>query len=348
MKASKIFIKWIIISLVLQLCLYFYLDKYYLSSGDNVEITEGMSIYKKNEVKPNIIVPQNAKNIALSYDCSYTAYFDNGVIKVVDTSTGKDRKLTFGEGVQCISYKWVPDSNRMIIAEKIKVGENRNIRFFSYDAESQLKEEIKDYNTQRTDSIPAGISENEVSMVMSTLTNVMYAKVTYANGLSTIYRIDANETMTKLNTVVKRIGKIEVASRDDQLAYEDTINSRVRTNTSCRFININGNLRFSLLGTDTDNNIYVGNKTGKVNKIYYGKLAEPQRTWKVVNLDYLYDTQNLQVMGDGKIYFIDKVSSRVKNLRDGKYSTYDGSFIGIYDDKIASISNSKIVLKSIN
>lgn len=348
MKASKIFIKWIIISLVLQLSLYFYIDKFYFSNGDNAKVTQVESVYKKQEIKPNVTISEAARDVSLSSDCSYTAYLDNGIVKVLDTSTGKSRKLTFGEGVQCLSYKWIPDSNRMIIVEKISSGAIRSIRFYSYDAENQFKEEIKDYNTQKIDSIPASASKNDVSMVMSTLTNVMYAKVSYVNGLSGIYRIDANETMTKVNTAVKKIGNIGVASRDDQLVYEDMINLRVRTNTSCRFISINGNTHFSLLGTDDDNNIYVESKNGSASKIYYGKIAESQNSWKSINVNYSYTSENLKVMDDGKIYFVDKEGGKIKNIKNQNYCTYEGEFIGIYDGKVASVNNSKLVLKNIN
>lgn len=350
MKASKIFIKWIIISIVFQLAVYFYLDKYYFASGINfkAEDQKGVYVYKKKALKPNVIFSPNAKDIELSPDCSYTAYFDNGIVKVLDTGTGKSRKITFGEGVQCLAYKWVPGSNRMIIAEKIRSGNGRVIKFYSYDADNQFKEEVKEYNTQRSDAIPAGISQNQVSMAMSPLTNVMYVKVSYINGVSSIYRIDANETMTRVNTVTNRIGKIGVASRDDQLVYEDNISSMVRTNTSCRFISIKGNLHFGFLGTDDDDNIYVMNKTEKVNKIYYGKLAEPQNSWNVINLNNFYEAQNLKVMDDGKIYFIDKQNSKIVNVKNQNYCTYEGNFIGIYDGKIASMSNSKLVLKNIN
>lgn len=348
MKASKIFIKWIILSLVVQLGLYFYMDRFYFSNGDNVKVAQDRIIYKKHEIKPNVTIPQEAKNISLSDDCAYTAFFDNGIVKVLDTSTGKSKKLEFGEGVQCLSYKWVPDSDRMIIAEKIKMGNSRVIKFYSYDAENQLKQEVKEYNTQKTDSIPAGISQNEVSMVMSTLTNVMYAKVSYVNGASSIYRIDANETMTKVSTAVSKIGKIGVASRDDQLVYEDLINSRVRTNTSSRFISTNGNSHFALLGTDDDDNIYVVNKAERVSKIYYGEIAETQNSWKVIDLNSLYGIEDLKVMGDGKIYFIDKQNCKIKNVKNGSSSTYDGNFIGIYDGKIASVNNSRLSLKNMN
>lgn len=348
MKASKIFIKWIILSLVLQLSLYFYMDRFYFSNGDNVKVTQDRTIYKKKEIKPNVTIPEEAKDASLSDDCTYTAYFHNGIVKVLDTSTGKSKKLEFGEGVQCLAYKWVPDSDRMIIAEKIKSGNGRVIKFYSYDAENQLKQEVKEYNTQKTDSIPASVSKNEVSMVMSTLTNVMYAKISYISGASSIYRIDANETMTKVSTAVSKIGKIGVASRDDQLVYEDLINSRVRTNTSSRFISINGNVHFALLGTDDDNNIYVVNKAEKINKIYYGKIAESQNSWKAINLNSTYEVENLKVMSDGKIYFIDKQNCKIKNVKNENSFAYQGDFIGIYDGKVASVSNSRLLLKNMN
>lgn len=351
MKASKIFIKWIAISLVIQISIYFYLDHFYFSASGNIKITEGKSLYQKKEIKPNVTVTDDCSDISLSSDCGYTAYFQNGVVKVVDTNTGKARgNLNFGQDVQCLAYKWIPDSDRMIIAEKLHTDTGRFIRFYSYDAENQRKEEVKEYSTQKSDSIIAlAGSKEKVDMAMSTLTNVMYSKVLYSSGLSAIYRIDANETMTKVVTAVKRIGKIGVASRDDQLVYEDLINSKVRTNTKSRVISINGNSKFKLVGTDDDDNIYVGSGigNGKVNKIFYGNLSGSMNLWKSVNLNSECSTDNLKIMPNGKIYLIDRINNIVKEIKSGQTINYSGTFVGIYDDGIISIDNSKLKIENV-
>lgn len=344
MKASKVFIKWIVISLVLQLSVYFYLDRFYFSTG-KIKFTEVQDLNYTKEIKPNVTLPESAEKVNLSTDCSYTAYFENGVLKVADTNSGKLKKLSFGEDVQCLSYQWIPDSNRMIIAEKINLGNQKVIRFYSYDADKGLKEEIKDYITQRSNSVPAGIGDVQIDMAMSPQTSVMYAKIKYSNGLSAIYRIDANEAMTKIRTVVKRIGKIGVAAREDQLLYEDLTYLKVRTNTKIPFISIRGNSNLSLLGTDGNNNIYVGNRYEKFSKIYYGTLNESKEDWKEVDLDSTYSQDDFKISSGGKIYFIDKANNSIKEVASEKSYTYKGELVGIYDAGIVSIDNSKIVLQ---
>lgn len=351
MRASKVFKKWIIISLVIQLSVYFYLDHFYFSTSGSFKVTEDKSLYKEEEVKPNVTLTSGSSDITLSSDCKYTAYFQNGVVKVVDTNTGKARKnLSFGQGIKCLAYKWIPDTNRMIVAEKLQVDSGKVIRFYSYDAENERKEEIRDYITQKSNSVVAlEGSDEKIEMAMSTLTEVMYIKVLYSSGLSAIYRIDANETMTKVPTAVKRIGRISVAARDDQLVYEDLINLKLRTNTKNRIISINGNSAFKLIGADGNNNIYVGQETedGKVNKIFYGKLSEDMDQWRSISLDSSCSQDTLKVMPSGKVYFIDKSNRRIKDIENGQTIEYTGSFVGIYSYGIVSIDNSKLKLEKV-
>ncbi|WP_242834281.1 hypothetical protein [Clostridium pasteurianum] len=117
MKASKRIFTWIIISLVLQCSVYLYLNNFYFSPEGNIKVTKMDSVSKKNEIKPNVSFTDTDKDISLSDDFTYTAYMSNGLVKVVDTTTGKELQINFTKGIQCLAYKWVPGTNRMIIVK---------------------------------------------------------------------------------------------------------------------------------------------------------------------------------------------------------------------------------------
>ena len=347
MKASKRFISWIVISLILQCSLYTFLDKVYFSAEHNVKITKIQDIIKKKSVKPNVTFPQGYSDVSLSYDGSYTTYFDNsGDLKILDTGTGNLKNIKFRGGAKCVSYKWLPDANKIMLAEKLTLGKSRYIKFFSYDAEKETKEEIRDYTLNIANSIKLVDEKTKVDIQVSTLTGLMYLKTYSSKIRSSIYRIDRNEQMTKTQTHYRKIGRVAVASHDDHLAYEDLTNNLIRTNTKEKTIKINGSNNLLLLGADGKDNIYVGkNENGKVSSLYYGKLSDNKSSWKVLNLKEKVSPNKLKIIQSGEIYTISYNS--ISRASDGKKIDFKGKFIGIYTNYLASILNGKLVFVEI-
>ncbi|MCR3759495.1 hypothetical protein KYB31_10930 [Clostridium felsineum] len=343
MRASKKFIVWASISLIVQLSLYIYLDKFYFGEENNIKITQDSNFYKEPEIKPNVNIPSSAENVTLSDDGTFTAYSENGIVKVFDTNTGKQLSLSFNGGVKCLAYRWVPDTNRMIIAENV----SGQIRFFSYNAESKYKEEVKDYTNGKANVISSPRGNLDVGIRMSILTGVMYIKVSSQAG-SRMYRLDVNEELSSVRTVSSQIGRFNVTSREDNLIYEDTSNGRVRSTKIKSNIVVDGNSALTFLGVDDNNNVYVSSKTDKINKIYYGEVTTSGEKFKAINLDSNYDYKNVFVSANGNVYAVDTTSSRLINLKSNTKYQYKGEYIGLFNNRIASINGSKLVVQKID
>lgn len=344
MKASKKFIVWALISLILQLSLYFYLDKFYFGEESNIKISEANDLYKEPEIKPNVTIPSSAYDISVSDDGSYTSYVQNQIIKVFDTNTGKQIALNFTNGVQCLAYEWVPDANRMIIAENV----SGQIRFFSYNAEKKYKEEIKDYINGKANTVTVGRNNVKVDMQMSVLTGVMYIKLSFATGRSRIYRLDVNEELTRVATVTDQIGKFDVTSREDNLIYEDLDNGGVRSTKIKSNIIADGNTSLKFLGVDENNNVYISDRTDKISKIFYGQITSSGSNLKTVNLGLNCDPNNIVISSSGNIYFVDTSNFNLVNIKNNVKYKYSGKFIGLFSNRIASVNHNKLVLQTID
>lgn len=350
MRASKRIFTWIIISLVLQCSVYLFLNNFYFSPEGNIKFSKIDSVNKKNKIKPNVTFTNTDKDISLSDDFTYTAYMSDGLVKVVDTTTGKELTINFTKGIQCLAYKWVPGTNRMIIAEKLNGSNGKIIKFFSYDADKaekgdkDAKAEIYNYESKKENAVTAGQS---VDLQISELTGVLYAKITYSKTLASVYRIDRNETLTPVSTVTRNIGNIAVASNDDQLVYEDLTYDRMRSNyTPKKTISLDGVSRSSLLGSDNNDNFYIGVGKSQINKIYYGKLTENTSSWKELPTGGLVNTKDIIINSDNNVYVVDKNQGTITDIKNSKKNTFEGSFIELNNNSIVSKVDNKLTIKS--
>ena len=347
MKASKRFLIWIIISLFLQSSIYLFLDKIYFSEKKNVKITNIDNFFKKKTIKPNVTFPDGATNIMISYDGAYTSYFDaTGNFKVLDTTTGKSKNINFSGDAKCISYKWLPDTDKIMLVEKLTINGGRYIKFFSYDPVKESKLEIRDYGITQANYVKLQDEKTKADIKVSTLTGLMYIKIYSGEITSSIYRIDRNEQMTKVTTHGRKIGTIAVASHDDHLAYEDITNNKIRTNAKEGIVKITNTTNLFLLGADASDNIYVGkNENGKVSSLYFGKLSDSPSSWKQINIEQSVTKSKIFIMQSGDVYIA--TNNSIKRRSDNKTINYNGTLIGVFDTYLASIVNNKLVLQGI-
>lgn len=345
MRASKRIFTWIIVSLILQCSVYFYLNNFYFSPEGSIKFTQMNTSDKKNIIKPNVTFLSSDDNISLNDNFSYTASMTNGIVKVIDTSTGEKRNITFASGVKCLAYKWVPDTNRMVIAEELYSSKGRKvIKFFYYDAEKQEKAEIYNYESKLENSMPVGES---VDFQISELTGVLYAKISYSKVLASIYRLDRNETLTRVSTVTRNIGNISVAANNDQLLYEDLAYGGIHSNYEPRStVKLNKGSSVSILGSDDDDNFYLGLGKSTINKIYYGKLTENTSQWKEISLDNSVDINNIIISPDNNVYVVDRDQGTVLNVKNNKTTKFKGTFIELNNDSIISKVDNKLTIKS--
>jgi hypothetical protein len=331
---TRIFI-WILISLTAQLSGLFYVNNYFLSINTVIKTKKIVnSNLKKTNVE--IKIPDNAKNVEVSFDAKYLSYYDGDVLKVVDTTTGEEKNVEFNSGIHVSFYKWLPDRDRMLIAEKEIGNQSSNFKLAYYDVDKNVKENIKQLDW---------VSKNaEVQDIQaSPITNVIYVKVGTSGGRSDIYWINIMNEMKKIDTRAYMIGKIIVMPHEDKLLYEDTIYKKIYMTGQSEPLNISGVNNPSLLGVDDNDNVYIGEtQDNRVDRIYYGSVDDGTNSLQGINLPSTVDKNDIFISPEGKVYINDNLKGIVTEVGSGKQYTYQGNFVQIYDGGIVSISNGKL------
>ena len=278
MKWKKRIIIWIVVSLSLQCLVLFYVDHYFLATDSKV-VTEKVDDDKSEKIKNiDITVPANAKNILASYDAKYLSYYENEKLKIVNCKDGTIKDIEVNEGSKISFYKWLPDRNRMLLVEKKSYDESSNLVLYYYDVTKGEKVKIKDLAWADTKSEVEDIQ-------LSTLTGVTYVKVSSKGERSSIYRIDRMGSMTKANTIPNFVSNISLVRHEDKLIYEGLVYNKIYATGSDEAITVKGVDKLTLIGTDDDDNVYLGELKDKlISKIYYGKTSDNTSDWKVIDL----------------------------------------------------------------
>lgn len=342
MKILKRIILWIGISLAFQFLFLFYLDRYYFGNSSDIKIkkdTKAVST-KKSNIKINI--PENAKDTAISYNGKFVAYNINGVINIVNTKTEEVSKIEQDKNYELSSFKWFPDRDMLLIAEKGN-GKVSGFKFFKYNLGRKEKEVL--LGTDHKNPIVISTSDKKASiedMEMSTLNNELYIKVKQLGKRSSIYKVDVNSNLYKVRTNSFFIGKmLTIPHKENSLVYEDISNNRIICESKKGNIFIKGVAKPRLLGIDSDDKVYIGNlKDDVITDIYYGDLNKSTDTWEHVNLKTPLQSENIAISSDDKIYLNDSFHGIVKNAKTSLETHYNGVFLSFYKGGIASVSGS--------
>ncbi len=189
-----------------------------------------------------------------------------------------------------------------------------------------------------------GGSKPEVEDIqLSTLTGVTYVNVSNNGKKSNIYRIDRMGDITKINTIPNFVSNIALVRHEDKLVYEGLIYNKIYIAGRQAPISINGVEKLTLIGTDNDDNVYVGElKNNLVSKVYYGKTSENTEQWKVLNLEKPVGKGDLFVSSSGKIYQNDAMKGVLTEISSGKQTSYVGKLSQLYTKGIVSRANNKV------
>jgi len=336
MKWMKRISIWIVVSLSLQFLGLFYIDHYFLATDSKVvtkKVVEDKSTKLKNV---DITTPTDAKNILVSYDAKFLSYYKDGKLKIVNCEDGKTKDINSEDGSIISFAEWLPDRNRMLLIEKASTNESSNLILYSYDVSKGEKVKVKE--------LEWGGTKAEVQDIqLSTLTGVTYVKVDNNGTKSSIYRIDRNTDMTKINTIPKLVDNIALIRHEDKLVYEGLVYNKIYATGSNEPISINGVDKLTLIGTDDDDNVYLAEvKNNLISKVYYGKTSENTSDWKEINVDVPCAKDDLFVTSNGKVYRNDSLKGVIKDINSGAQTSYQGKLLQLYTKGVASLVNNKV------
>lgn len=246
--------KLLIIAIVLQAGMYLYLDKVLLVPAATFSqhiVTEGNKV---------ALDPQK-----ISSDKKYYAKVESTEITFLTADNKTVEQLPL-QAKDIVSYfTWVPNSHVALIG-------------ISNETSSSTTATLKSINLD-TNSIPvepkiSGLAKGSqiVNVVFSPQVNVTYMLITNKTS-SLVYRTDANNQLSKILTAA--VGtRIACLQSVDMLLYDNAKTGVVYTRSS------NGSLKvvspktgkYSLIGTDKSDNIYIGklDKSGHIATVLKG------------------------------------------------------------------------------
>lgn len=344
MKHLKKILIWAMISLVIQFAGLFYLDKFYFVNETNFKEKKVDVAAKKKPAKIDIKIPEKAANISTSYDGKYLAYFDGETLKVLNTENAEEKKVELGDSAKVSYYKWLPDVNSIIIAEKYTSNKGNYIMLTNYDVAKNKKKDIKDERNGESGHIVLPDKTSEVEDIeLSTLTNIIYVKIGHKGGKNSIYSINVMGQMEKKKINSYVTGNLVIFPHEDKLAYEDLTYHKVYVTGVQGSINIKGVTSPTAIAVDSDDRLYIGQTEGeKVKKIFYGTLKEGTDKWKSVDLKVPVERKNIYVSEDGKIYVNDNLKGLVTEISKGMETAYKGEFLQMYNGGVISKSDNLI------
>lgn len=327
MKKLKMILSWVILSLILQCSVLFFLDKFYFKDNTNVNM-EQVKI-DDNHVNTNmhVHIPDNAKDIKVSYDAKYVAYYEDKALKVCNTNTGDVDVLKNSEGRVILRSIWLQDRNKLLTLEV----EDGEIVLYNYDAQKQTDQKI-------VDICPYKANYKNFDIQVSTITGVTYIQINNA-----IYRIDINQSFaTNVPLAVQSLGSVSVMPTKDRLVYVAKKGTVIHMTQPVSRIPIDSNEQIEILGIDEDGYVYVGQiKNNLVDGIIKKNLDNINSKSEKIKLDKPVEKSNIFINGKGQIYVNNPSNKVVKEIKSSAEIKYKCNFVAYYSNGVASILDGK-------
>jgi len=340
----KFFIIGFLVIVIIQIGTLIYLEKVYFADNASYSSTKVEDNTTPQPSKLKLILEQGSTNITASYDGKYISYLKDNNLFVANSQETNKIKVSANNGMEIAYYKWIYDRNRIIIAERpINYKNGTFYKLYYYDLDSKSKVEIANEMNNKSIQIPINSSNEKITSIeMSTLTNVIYIKLSSSNGSSRIYSINIMAQQKNVNTVTHSIGKIASTKKDDVLLYENLNDKKVYQSGSNTPVTIDGKSNFSLLGVDSKDNIYLALTDNKKSKlIYYGNISN--KNWNKVNVNTEANINNIYMNFKGQVFINDNSKSIMTELLTGKGTSYHGKILDMYEGGIVSEENSEII-----
>ncbi len=341
MKLSKKIIAWAILSIILQIGGLYVLDNFVFKHSSDFQ-SKRIETSKDKTKGINATIPPDADTVKVSYDGKYLTYNQNNNLYMQDTKTGTNTQITTKDEGDILYYKWLSDRDRLIIAKKVEKDGVYKIQLVTYSPTNSSETVVSNICVYQKDMEVKKVTE-------STITGVYYIDI-YRGGLkNTVYRIDINDTLTKVTLQTNVLGNMQVIPHEDRLIYEDKVNCKFFVTSPNKQLTFNSNKKLTLLGIDRNDVIYMGELNGdKIASIVYGKVSEDTSTWKRITLDSVINSDDLYFSNESEILINDNLKGSVKNLTTGNEVEYEGKLIQIKEDFIATTDSSgKLVYKNL-
>ncbi|HWP96314.1 MAG TPA: hypothetical protein VN426_05650 [Syntrophomonadaceae bacterium] len=273
----------LLIAAILQIAIYFYLDRVVLVPAANFSqriITD--------EAK-SAVNPQN-----ISKDQKYYAELEPTCVKffTADNVLVKEVPLQVEDSVSCFS--WVPDTHLTLIGISSSTSQGTSVTLKSVDLDSDIS---------RPELMISGLSSGStiVAAAFSPQGNASYIQVKDSME-SSVYRSDANNHLIKVFTG-SSVLRIAVMQSEETLLYDSNQEGAVYAlSKDGKPVMVSPQEgQYALIGTDQDDNIYIGrlSSPGVISDVLKG--AKNGNFTEFQTLAYPYPVASVTINYDGKL-----------------------------------------------
>lgn len=342
MKTLVKWYRWILLAIIFQYCVLLYINNVFLNTDVTVSITDAQEV--KDVLTGDFKVPQNARNISMSYNAEYGAYLLDGVLHIINVDSSQDKEVAGLNSDKITYYKWLPDRNMVIFSSDTKNGNKGIVQISTYEPDSET---LRDY--PQIDGLTAKSKITDIEL--SQYTNVVYAKIKTSDTKSKIVRFNVmSQYAHVMNLGADAI--IKECSFVNKLVYQNdgTVYIYDGINKTKNKVPIDAeNVR--VLDIDLNDTLYIGilDLSGKVTQIYHQKISEDKLTdnWTKIVLKEATPVENIIISGNGNIYINHMEENKLINATNNLKASYRGDFIEVLDCAMVSKDEDKVIVTSL-
>lgn len=328
MRKFKTILAWIALSLLVQCGVLLFLDQVYFKDNAKVNMKEVEIDSKIGNNQNHPYIPQEAINIKPSYDGKYLSYNNGTSLNILESNSGEIQNFDLIQSGSVLDSLWLSDRNVLLTLENV----NGRIELYSYDAKKKENSKVVDitYYSQYY---------KEFDIKSSPITGVTYVKV--GTG---IFRIDINQSHAEAVPVtVRQVGSMEVIPTKDRLVYIAEGGSVIHmTQPTAREV-ITGYGPLDIMYIDENEEAYLcSSNSENINRILKKDLNNTNSNIEVINLKREVKRKDIFIKSSGEIFINNNNNNEVEEIKSGKIYKYEGSFIGMYQNGIASKKDNEL------
>ncbi|MCD3351480.1 hypothetical protein G8V03_10845 [Clostridium botulinum D/C] len=340
---------------MLQFALLFFLDQFVLGKRD---IAGTMTFKEITNTKTNLKIPdpidlpEYIDNIQLSHNTHYLSYIQNDELKVLDTVTNYQKNITMPMNGSITNCTWIPGSDRLYISFKTNKSNNAKFTFFVYDAKkdnlNQAKYKVSDSGDNREEDCKIVCNKNSKikDIQVSNLTGMFLLKLQNSYSSNSLYTFNRMNSLSRLKISSNNIGTIALMLNTDTVLYEKLPQHDICclfSNKTTKKLNVTGIKHPTLISTDKEGLIYVGSLINKkLDTIFYRTLDDT--LWKKFKFPYSVNKKDIYIINKDKIYINNSSENTLTEIHTNNSIKYKGTLIGVYENRIASLNDSKLII----
>lgn len=345
MKTLARWYKWILLAVIFQFCVLFYVNGVFLNGDGTVSVkTAGET--KAKPATGDFKVPDGVKDVKVSFNAKFGAYVGNdGALHLVDINAGKDKKIAGLDKDKIAFFKWLPDRDMIIYSSNTKGGKKGVIQMLTYEADSGT---VRDYPEITDISSQSKVMDID----LSPYTNVVYAKISTSETRAKIIRFNVMSQYAHVmnlgpDAIIKEsnyVNKLVYQNPGEAIYIYDAMN-RSKKKIAIEAENVR------VLDIDSNDTLYIAalDSGGEVIQIYQQKITEEELTdsWVKTPIKVSVHPEDIVVSVNGNMYYINKDENKIVNIKNDLKASFRGDFLEVLDGTLVSIDGNKVNINSL-